>query len=83
MVMLASSLAAEFAITANFVAFHRLTSGFPRVGRHLVRSPAGTSVAVGKGGHSVVFGSPRSAIVAAHGSLGATPRTTYAASPVL
>jgi hypothetical protein len=28
-VALASSLAAEFAIAANFVALHRLTSGFP------------------------------------------------------
>jgi hypothetical protein len=81
-VMLASSLSAEFAIAANLVALHRLISGFPRVGRHLVRGPAGASFAVEKGGHSVVFGSPGSAIVAAHGSLSATPRTTYATSPV-
>ena len=81
-VLLASSLAAEFAIAANLVALHRLISGFPRVGRHLVRGPAGASFAVGKGGHSVVFGSPGSAIVAAQGSLSATPRTTYATSPV-
>ena len=72
----------EFAIAANLVALHRLISGFPRVGRHLVRGPAGASFAAGKGGHSVVFGSPGSAIVAAQGSLSATPRTTYATSPV-
>ena len=50
--------------------------------RNLVRGPAEASFAVGKGGRSVVFGSPGSAIVAAQGSLSATPRTTYATSPV-
>ena len=57
-VALASSLTAEFAIAANFVALRRLTSGFPRVGWHLVRGPAGASVAFGNGGHSAMFGSP-------------------------